>query len=174
VLEGAEFELIAQSRQAVAASAAAAYLLAGHKIHTEEPLTGLCDPARQAPQLVPSSPVKPVLQMQNSFEVLPMAELLLAWQSMHCSAAEYCPYLPAAHLTQDEAPGLAEYVPAWHSAQSTDELDPMMLLAFPAGHMEQVEAPAESPNVPAAHSSQSDSTVAPGRGPSFPTAQDKH
>jgi hypothetical protein len=114
------------------------------------------------------------MQMQNSFEVLPIAELLRAWQSMHCSAPEYCPYLPAAHWTQDEAPRIAEYVPAWHPAQSTDELDPFLSLAFPAGHMEQVEAPAESPNVPAAHSSQSDSTVAPGRGPSFPTAQDKH
>ena len=103
------------------------------------------------------------MQVQSSFEVLPGGELLRAWQSMHCSAAKNIPYLPAAHLTQLEAPGIAEYVPAWHSAQSTDELDPCFSLAFPAGHMEQVEAPAEAPNVPAAHSSQADSTVNPGR-----------
>ena len=86
---------------------AAEYVATGHSVHVPEPLVFLYVPARHVVHVPPSAPLKPALQTQAVFTVLPLGELELpghATQFDSSVAPAVGEYFPVAQLVQDVEP----------------------------------------------------------------------
>ena len=94
------------------------YLPASHRVHGDEPVTGLNWPGTHAVQLLRARPVYPSSHTQRLTALLPALEFELAGHDSQ-SSTELDPnavtYVCTGHAVQLWSPGICLYVPIGHS-----------------------------------------------------------
>ena len=124
------------------------YLPLPQSVHVSEPVLILYFPATHAVQVPPSLPVKPALQVQSVWTVLPWGEFALLGQLVQVPAPDVLLYLPAEQLVHNPPSGPLEPMLHVHA----------LTVVLPLGDVDcegqvvQAAEPAPALYVPAVHS----------------------